>query len=143
MKRTALKRKTQMKRPVPEDRKVKTTEKKPVVNERNRRPPSFKDPQMRCRVPGCPSRGRDPHHVVLMQHVEREHGDIWDPRNALSICRAHHEKHHGAERWKIPTLCLRDENIEFAAELLGRRAAAYLRHRYDAARDPRIRKLES
>lgn len=143
MKRTRLKQKSDReKRPVPEDRRV-GPEKKPVV-ERDRTPPSFRDAQMNCRVPDCYVRARDPHHVVLKQHVEREHGDIWDPRNALSVCRVHHEKHHSGERWKIPTLCLRDENIEFAVELLGQaRAAEYLRHRYDAARDIRIRRLES
>lgn len=128
----------------PHDDGIKRTEKKPVKS-KERRPPSFNDPQMRCRVPGCPSRGQDPHHVVLDQHVRNEHGDRWDGRNALSICRLHHERHHGAESWKVPTLCLRDENIEFAVELLGRRrAVTYIRHRYDDTRpDPRLLKLES
>ncbi len=131
-----------MKRSVPEDRSV--SGKKPATKVHDRRPPSFKDPQIRCRVPGCPSQGRDPHHVVKEQHVKREHGDHWDPRDALSVCRVHHDKHHGAERWQIPTLCLRDANIEFAAELLGRdRAVDYLRRHYDDTRaDPRILRLE-
>lgn len=142
MKRSGLKRKSTIQRPTPGQKKP--PEKKPA-KQKERRPPSFRDPQMRCRVPGCPSQGRDPHHVVLEQHVRREHGDPWDPRNALTICRIHHDRHHGAERWKIPTLCLRDENISFAAELLGtERAAHYLQQRYDDTRhDPRISGLES
>lgn len=112
---------------------------------RDRRPATFCDTQIRCRVPGCSSRGWDPHHVVLKQHVSREHGDVWDPLNALSVCRSHHDRHHGAERWRIPTGCLRNENILFAVNLLGAdRALFYLRHRYDdSERDPRIAQLES
>lgn len=110
-----------------------------------RRPPTFRDPQIRCRVPGCPRRGGDPHHVVLKQHVEREHGDVWDPLNCLSICRDHHDRHHGSERWRIPTGCLRTENIIFAVMLLGvERAVEYLRWKYDdeSAPDERIAQLE-
>ncbi len=112
--------------------------------DRERRPTTFCDPQIRCRVPGCPRRGWDPHHVVLKQHVEREHGDLWDPLNALSVCRSHHDRHHGGERWKIPTECLRTENIVFAVLLLGTdRALHYLRSKYDdSSRDPRIAGLE-
>ncbi len=111
---------------------------------KGRRPETFRDPQIRCRVPGCPRQHRDPHHVVLEQHVRREGGDIWDPLNALSVCRDHHDRHHGAESWKIPTSCLRTENIIFAVELLGTpRALDYLRWKYDdSTQDPRISQLE-
>lgn len=81
----------------------------------------------RCVVPGCPSEGKLVlHHVVYEQHVRREHGDVWDPGNALTLCPSCHSSHHRRGR-VLPISVLRIENVKFAAELLGGdRAQDYL-----------------
>lgn len=78
----------------------------------------------------CPSRSNlKLHHVCYEQHVDREGGDISDPRNSLTLCVRCHDSHHGLGR--IDLSKLRDENYAFAAELFGADAAyEYLRRRY-------------
>jgi hypothetical protein len=100
--------------------------------------PPDSDPELRCR--SCQKRGAHQHHVVRAQDVEKWHGDTKDRRNALRVCWDCHEKHHLSGRpVKLKTSILRDENIEFAFELMGAAAADYLRGKYDdSAGDPRI-----
>lgn len=88
----------------------------------------------------CPSRSNLMlHHVTYEQHVDREGGDISDPRNGLTVCSRCHEGHHGLHR--IALVALRDENYAFAVELFGRDAAyEYLRRRYSGA-DQRLDRL--
>lgn len=76
------------------------------------------------------------HHVVYEQHVKDKGGSPKDPRNALALCLDCHFAHHKALP-RIPTECLRDENIEFAFELLGL-AAPYYFERYYTGTDERI-----
>lgn len=79
------------------------------------------------------------HHVVYEQHVKKYGGDVNDHRNALGICtklrpgteydnRCHQRQHAGVRR--LPTECLRDENIEFAFELMGMAAYDYFNRYY-------------
>lgn len=98
----------------------------------------FKSGQSQCVHPLCedPHRPSHEHHVVYEQHVKREGGDRWDPRNALRLCVSCHSSHHRRGR-VVPLVALRDENYEFAAELLGSAAYDYLRRRY-AGEDPRL-----
>ena len=100
----------------------------------------FRSGQDRCVHPDC----NDPahpaqheHHVVYEQHVRSEGGDVFDPRNALRLCVSCHSSHHRRGRRVVPLAALRDENYEFAFELLGRAAEIYLRRRY-AGEDPRL-----
>lgn len=97
--------------------------------------------QRRCRIPGCPEKGRPhQHHVVYRQEVRREGGDELDPRNALTLCTRHHDRHHTRQE-PVSLLVLRDENYAFARELLGSaRAYEYLRRRY-AHEDGRLEAL--
>jgi hypothetical protein len=96
---------------------------------------------------GCDSAKRPwhAHHAVHEQHVKKLGGEVWDPRNALRLCTPRpdgcHWKHHGLE--KLPTKKLRDENIEFAVELMGAgQAADYFRRYYDDSDpDPRLEVL--
>lgn len=84
------------------------------------------------------------HHVVYEQHVVRAGGDVWDPRNSLTLCVNCHQAHHG-RYLVVGTLLLRDETIAFAADTLGDGAAyEYLRRIYrDADVDPRVAALIS
>jgi hypothetical protein len=101
----------------------------------------FVDRLRGCRYPGCMTPfAIDQHHVVYRQEVRREGGDIWDGRNALALCDSCHSRHH-ARSAVFPIAALRDENFEFARELLGGpKAYEYLRRRYAGA-DPRLEAL--
>lgn len=93
----------------------------------------FKSGQDRCVHPACEypaARAHHEHHVVYRQHVRREGGDIYDPRNALRLCVSCHSSHHRRGSKIVPLAALRDENYEFAFELLGAAAFDYLRRRY-------------
>lgn len=98
----------------------------------------FKSGQTRCQHPTCggASRKLDEHHVVYRQHIRAHGGDQWDSRDALLLCAACHQSHHHRGR-VLPLTALRDENCEFAFELLGTAAYDYLR-RYYAGEDPRL-----
>lgn len=89
---------------------------------------------------GCQSRTRlVRHHVVFEQHVIREGGDRWDPRNAMVVCWACHMDLHAT--WDFPLPKLPDSALTFAAELLGgARAFDYLRRRYGGS-DTRLAAL--
>lgn len=76
------------------------------------------------------------HHVIYEQHVKDRGGSTKDSRNALALCMDCHFAHHKASK-RIPTECLREENIEFAFELLGL-AAPYYFERYYTGTDERI-----
>lgn len=81
-------------------------------------------------------RGIALHHVVYRQHVRREGGDEWDPRNALPLCDSCHSRHHRRSR-VIALSVLPASALEFASELLGAYAFDYLR-RYYGGKDPRL-----
>lgn len=72
------------------------------------------------------------HHVIYRQEVRRRGGWVFDPRDGLTLCVACHTSHHKNLRENtLPLVLLRDENYEFAAELMGPGAAyEYLRRRY-------------
>lgn len=106
----------------------------PVVN-----PKRFKSGQSTCQHPDCTSGKRErlaEHHVVYKQEVRRRKGDVSDPRDALRLCNSCHPAHHHRSR-PVPLAALRDENYEFAFELMGVAAFDYLRRRY-AGGDPRL-----
>lgn len=83
-----------------------------------------------CAVCGQPGR-LERHHVVLEQHVRKAGGDPWDLRNAMALgmwCRCHREHHQAAQR--ISLRRVPDDAIDFAAELFGAGAGAYLSRFY-------------
>jgi hypothetical protein len=88
-----------------------------------------------CAAPGCttPYGAIQPlflHHLVYRQHVRREGGDIWDPRNALTICNRCHASHHQRGR-VLPVAMVPEAARAFAVELFGEaRAADYFARRY-------------
>jgi 5-methylcytosine-specific restriction endonuclease McrA len=94
--------------------------------------------QAACESPLCTgSRGQHLHlhHVVYLQALRREGVDLWDPRNAMTLCATCHAKHHHRTRI-IPISALPEAAVRFAVQLMGEdRAAAYLARRY-AADDP-------
>jgi hypothetical protein len=108
-------------------------------------PASFRNEaryQRTCAV--CDKPGRFvAHHVVYEQHLRNiglRGNALFDTRNALGThSHCHTGKHHSA-MGKIQTFRLRDENIEYAFEVLGPRAYDYLRRYYDdSGEDPRIK----
>ena len=71
------------------------------------------------------------HHVVLARHVRAAGGDVWDLRNRLGVLHACHMAHHsGGLDQRFDQTMLRQENIDFAYELLGDRAQEYLDKHY-------------
>lgn len=91
--------------------------------------------QYRCAVTGI--RGAwQPHHVIEQQEITRRGGDIYDPRNALRLALRAHERHTLAVR-RVRASELKDCNIDFAFELMGRGAYPYLMRMYDGT-DTRI-----
>jgi hypothetical protein len=96
----------------------------------------------RCGHPSCPGHveALELHHCVYAQHVRAAGGDLFDPRNALTIGRDCHGSHH-QRVYVIPLTALPDAALEFAVELLGRPAAyEYLRRRY-SGRDERLERV--
>jgi hypothetical protein len=84
------------------------------------------------------------HHVIYAQTIRREKGDLFDPRNSMSLGRYCfcHSNHH-ARSSPIPAVLVPDSALEFGADLMGpQRAAAYIR-RYYAGNDPRLDALEA
>jgi hypothetical protein len=104
-----------------------------------------------CRRPGKPFHT---HHVVDMAILKNRCGlrgnALYDTRNALRLCQALgdpdcrcHFQHENYRRL-VKTTELLDDNIEYAAEVLGEYAPDYLRREYDDSDpDPRIAQLES
>lgn len=92
----------------------------------------FHSGQLFCQHPGCLGDvlGLNQHHVVYEQHVKDRGGDRWDARNALCLCHACHTSHHRRGTRVVPISALRDENLEFAFDLLGEAALDYLRRYY-------------
>ncbi|HEX7088711.1 MAG TPA: HNH endonuclease [Longimicrobiales bacterium] len=76
------------------------------------------------------------HHVVYVQHLRQEGGDVTDSANALTLCADCHRKHHDRAH-PVPLALLRDENYRFAAALYGPKSYDYLRRRY-SGEDPRL-----
>jgi hypothetical protein len=62
--------------------------------------------------------------------VRRHDGDLFDPRNSMTLCWGCHASHHQRGTYVIPLSALSDENREFAAEVLGEAADYYLERRY-------------
>lgn len=98
---------------------------------------AFVDPETRCCM--CGRRDRlQQHHVVYRQHIRREGGWEYDPRDARSACDRCHMSHHRRGR-VIPVSKLRPENIVFAVELFGReRARGYFERYYLMDRPERL-----
>lgn len=91
-------------------------------------------------MPGCGNPGGRwlaQHHVIYEQVVRRVGGDIYDPRNSLTLCDVHHAKHH--KRSEPLTLDLvPDAAFEFAADLLGPGKAYNELRRWHDGEDPRL-----
>jgi predicted restriction endonuclease len=74
--------------------------------------------------------GNDAHHVVEAQYLRRNHpGRVWDQRNAMPLCRRHHELHSCAHE-RVPWSCLSEANWEFVDEALGEYGRDYVRRYY-------------
>ena len=70
------------------------------------------------------------HHVVYEQRVRAAGGDACDPRDSLTTCIRCHCGHHHGLRGRIPLTLLREENLDFAFDLLGTAAYDYLKRHY-------------
>ena len=102
----------------------------------------------RCMAPDCQTpdgTGVQPlflHHVCYRQHVRRAGGDVWDPRNAFTICNSCHSRHH--QRTRILSVSvLPDAALGFAFALFGPYAVDYLRRYYLDDGDPRLLAMEA
>ncbi len=96
-----------------------------------------------CQNPECGGQihNLDHHHIVYRQAVVRAGGDVWDPRNGITLCSGCHPKQHNSTRWSLALTALPASAYAFASELLGPGAAYnYLRRRY-AGDDPRLEAL--
>lgn len=78
----------------------------------------------------------DAHHVVEKKYLKKHGLPLFDPRNALRLCESCHSRHTTASQ-RIPMESLRDENIDYAFEILGAYAYDYL-HRYYDGTDGRV-----
>lgn len=70
------------------------------------------------------------HHIVYKSKLKAigRADALWDLRNALPLCRYHHDGHHGTH--PIPRELLPDRALEFAARVLGEPAGDWLARRY-------------
>lgn len=82
-----------------------------------------------CRVCGRRCGQLQVHHVVYAQRVLQAKGDLWDPRNGMTVGSRCHESHHNASH-RIPLGLLSPENWAFAKELLGPAAEDYIARHY-------------
>lgn len=93
-------------------------------------------PPLLC-VCGCGVPAVHRHHVVYRQEIQREGGDVRDPRVLVPVAERCHARHHSQMR-PLQLARLPDRVFDFARELLGAgRAYEYLRRRY-AGEDPRL-----
>ena len=79
--------------------------------------------QERCAIPTCRLLVLDrgfAHHVIPEQSIETLFPDrpelVWDIRNALLLCKQHHDRHH-ARFEVIPRAALPGDVFDFCAEL--------------------------
>lgn len=94
----------------------------------------------RCAVPGCRNPGGRwlaQHHVIYEQVVRRNGGDVFDPRNSLTLCDVHHAKHHKRSE-PLSIEHVPDAAFEFASELLGPGKAFNEFRRSYVGDDPRL-----
>lgn len=90
-----------------------------------------------CAVTGWSSRVAPyhVHHVIYEQELKRRWGAAYnaakkyDVRNALRVATVVHGQHHTAHK-RIPLTALRQQNIDYAFELLGAYAYDYLTTHY-------------
>lgn len=68
------------------------------------------------------------HHVVLEQYLKP--ALKWRLENQLSLCHTCHSNHHSANGPKVARIRLREDNLDFASEVLGGAAGSYLARRY-------------
>lgn len=82
------------------------------------------------------------HHVIWEQHVRAARGDVFDPRNGLTLCHDCHVDYHAgpasSTHKPIPLRCLRNDTFDFMYELLGAAAYDYLQRRWYSGEDPRL-----
>lgn len=137
MKRTALLRRSELKRTKP-------------LRSRPRRRPAEADPVRHaykevvwghCAVCGAIGFVRR-HHVTYEQHVRVAGGDRWDPRNSMwvgveTLCDCHGDHHRGLRHnkpWRISFELISEAALAFCVDLFGdKRAAEYLRRYYDCS----------
>jgi hypothetical protein len=83
-----------------------------------------------CQNPDCrnPRGSWDPHHVVYEQELRRLHVPIYDPHNALRLCKHCHMNHHRAR--PVPQTALKTCNLKYAREVLGEHYVDYINRRY-------------
>lgn len=83
-----------------------------------------------CQNPDCkgPRARWDPHHVVYEQELRRRGVPIYDPNNALRLCRDCHLGHHHTR--PLPQTALLTCHIEYAKQVLGDFYIDYLNRRY-------------
>lgn len=89
----------------------------------------------------CGSRGGyDAHHVIEKSHLREWGLPQYVAANCLRLCGDCHRRHTERSK-KVPLSALRNENIDYAAVLLGAgKAYNYLSRRY-AGTDPRVTDL--
>jgi hypothetical protein len=118
------------------DNRTKTCGKRPCVVEIKARSKRGKrylweaSREICCRICGSSHR-LNIHHVVYEQHVRREGGNTLDPDNGLTLCFTCHMKHHHGADDRIAVSQLREENVDFAFDLLGPAAYDYFIRYYD------------
>jgi hypothetical protein len=109
------------------------------VRDRSNEPRWYSTMRDYCQSPSClGARGcLAQHHICYAQTVGREDGDLFDPRNGMTLCTSCHLKHHNRHA-VLPLTALPSPAFEYAAELLGpEKAYNYLQRRY-AGDDPRL-----
>lgn len=84
-----------------------------------------------CAVTGS-TKEFEAHHVVEKRWLKANGFPLWDRRNAL---RLHPDVHgaHTSRMKKIPMSALREENIDYAFEIMGDRAMNYLPENYEGS----------
>lgn len=80
------------------------------------------------------------HHTVEKQWLKRHKLLLWDTRGALRLCLlCHHGQTSKLKKIELKKLTL--DNLEYAFEVMGASAAAYLRRHYEGD-DVRVDELE-
>lgn len=77
------------------------------------------------------------HHIITARHVIDAGGHVWDVRNRLGVCTAHHYAHHNRTA-PLPLVKLPDSVFEFAVEVLGHGPAYNALRRDYTGEDPRL-----
>ena len=93
-----------------------------------------------CAVCGTRKGPWQAHHVIYEQHLRRDGFPRYNTRNALRLCKAHHDQHH-ARQHVVLVSQLTLESLVYGFEIFGSAAVDYFTRYYRRGPEDRLDEL--